>query len=105
MPTYTFQNNDTGEVVELHLSFSEHDEYKKNNPNMTQLITGAPAVVSGVVGMGRMKNDDGWRETMSKIAEAHPGTSIADRYGTKSTKEVKTREVIKKHIKKQQGKK
>ena len=34
---------------------------------------------------------------MSRIAEAHPTSPLADRYGKKSIKQVKTREVIKKH--------
>jgi hypothetical protein len=39
---------------------------------------------------------------MSKIAEKHPASPLAEKYGKKSTKEIKTREVLKKHAKRQQ---
>jgi len=97
MPTYTFEDTNTGDVYEMTMRISERDEFVKDNPHMKQLITGAPMVVSGVSGHGQMKNDAGWNENMSRIAEAHPGTPFADRYGKRSTKEIKTREALKKH--------
>ena len=42
-------------------------------------------------------NDDGWKENMSRIAEAHPGSPLASRYGKDSTKNINTRNVLKKH--------
>jgi len=99
VPTYNFRNKETGEEIELVMSFSEHDEYKKNNPHMEQFLTRAPAISGGIVGMGRMKNDDGWREMQSRIAEAHPQSNFADQFGKKSIKEVKTRQVLDKHRK------
>jgi len=97
MPNYTFEDTNTGDVYEMTMRISERDEFVKDNPHMRQLITGAPSIVGGVGGMGRMKNDGGWQENMSRIAEAHPGSPFADRYGKASTKEIKTREVLKKH--------
>jgi hypothetical protein len=97
MPNYTFEDTNTGDVYEMTMRISERDEFVKDNPHMRQLITGAPSIVGGVSGMGRMKNDGGWQENMSRIAEAHPGSPFADRYGKASTKEIKTREVLKKH--------
>jgi len=94
MPTYTFEDTNTGEVFETLMRISERDEYLQQNPHIQQIITGAPSIVGGT---GGMKNDSGWKENMSRIAEAHPGSPLADRYGQKSTKEIKTREVLKKH--------
>jgi len=37
------------------------------------------------------------KEVFAKAAEAHPNSPLADRYGKKSIKEIKTREVLKKH--------
>ena len=34
----------------------------------------------------RIKNDAGWKENLSRIAEAHPRSNLADRYGKKSVK-------------------
>jgi succinate dehydrogenase/fumarate reductase flavoprotein subunit len=38
------------------------------------------------------------KEVLSKVAEAHPTSTVAERYGKKSTKDVKTREIVKKHV-------
>jgi hypothetical protein len=37
---------------------------------------------------------------LSKVAEAHPTSTVGERYGRKSIKDVKTREIVKKHVKK-----
>jgi hypothetical protein len=96
MPTYTYEDTKTGEVFELTMRISERDEFVKDNPHLKQLITGAPMVVSGV-GSGGVKPGGGLDEIFSKAAEAHPSSPLADRYGKKSIKEIKTREVLKKH--------
>jgi hypothetical protein len=36
---------------------------------------------------------------LSRIAEAHPTSPFADRFGKKSIKEIKTKQVIEKHRK------
>ena len=50
---------------------------------------------SGTV--GGIKNDGGWKDNISRIAEAHPGSPIAQRYGKDTTKNINTRNVLKKH--------
>ena len=42
---------------------------------------------------------------MSKISEAHPKSSLADRYGKRSVKDTQIDRVIKKHRAKKAGKK
>ena len=96
MPTYDFENTKTGEVTTEMMSMSELDIFKKKNPHMKQLITKVN-IVSGVMGMGRMKSDGGWNDNLQRIAEAHPTSPLADRYKKKSIKEVKTQQVLKKH--------
>jgi len=96
MPTYTYEDTKTGEIFELTMRISERDEFVKDNPHLKQLITGAPMVVSGV-GSGGVKPGGGLDEIFSKAAEAHPSSPLAERYGKKSIKEIKTREVLKKH--------
>ena len=46
------------------------------------------------------RSDKGWNETLSKIAEKHPQSKLAQDMGTKSTKQIKTEQVMKKHRKK-----
>lgn len=100
MPTYDFENTKTGKVTTEMMSIAELDEFKKNNPHMKQLITKVN-ISSGVLGVGSMRNDNGWKEMQSRIAEAHPASPFADQHGKKSIKEVKTRQVIEKHKKRQ----
>ena len=45
------------------------------------------------------KTDAGWKENLSRIAEAHPRSNLAKRYGKKTIKQIKTDQVIKKHSK------
>lgn len=91
MPTYQFKDEDNGDEFEIELRISELDEFKKDNPSFKQLLTGAPGIVAGV---GGMRNDDGWNEQLSRIAEAHPTSKLAERYGKKDPKTVKTREAL-----------
>lgn len=93
MPTYRFKNQKTEEVTEVTMRISELDQFREDNPDLETVIS-APNIVSG---SGGMKNDSGWKENMSRIAEAHPGTPLADRFGRKSNKEIKTRDALKKH--------
>ena len=94
MPYYNFKNKETGEEFEEFFTISGREEFLKNNPHIQQ--TPSMFGISGGTG-DRIKNDAGWKENLSRIAEAHPGSALADRYGKKSTKEIKTREVLKKH--------
>ena len=47
------------------------------------------------------KVDGGFTENMQRIAGAHPGSPLADRFGgnTQTHKEIKTRDAISKHAK------
>jgi hypothetical protein len=90
---YEFLNTETGEYEEHIMPWQELDQFKEDNPHLQKVIS-APAIVSG---NGGVRNDNGWKENMARIAEAHPGTPLADRYGKKSDKEIKTRNVLKKH--------
>jgi hypothetical protein len=99
MPTYTFENKDTGEAFEVDMRIAELDQYKEDNPNLQQIIVRAPAVVGGL-GSGGVKPGGGLDEVFAKAAEAHPDTPLGQRYGKKSIKDIKTKQVIEKHRKK-----
>jgi len=64
MPTYKFLNNDTGEEYEEFMSISALDAYLEENPNLTQLVNGAPALSSG---RGIGKPDAGFRDVLKQI--------------------------------------
>lgn len=96
MPTYTFQDTDTGEVFDKILKISEKDNFLKDNPNLKSLVTG----INIVAGVGSIKSDSGWKENLSRIAEAHPRSALAERHGSKSIKDIKTKQVVEKHMNK-----
>lgn len=100
MPSYTFENTKTGEVFDDYMSIADKETYLEQNPHIKQLIT----AINIVSGTGGMKNDSGWKENLSRIAEAHPTSPFADRYGKKSIKEIKTKQVVEKHRKRQAAK-
>ena len=98
MPTYEFINSETGEHFEKFMGISAKEEYLKENPHIHQTMTVAPATVSGISGTGQNKVPTGFKEVLSKVAEAHPASVVAQRYGTKSIKQTKTESIVKKHL-------
>jgi len=68
MPTYKFLNNDTGEEYEEFMSISALDTYLDENPNVTQLVNGAPLISSG---RGMAKPDAGFRDLLKNIKKEH----------------------------------
>jgi hypothetical protein len=52
-----------------------------------------------------MKNDNGWKEMQSRIAEAHPASEFAQQHGKRTSKEIKTQAVVEKHRKRQAAQK
>lgn len=95
MPTYTFHNKETDEVWDELCSFSEKTAFLEANPHIRSIITSAPKLVASRYTSG-LKNDEGWNENLARIAEAHPNSALAERHGSKSIKESKNREIIKK---------
>jgi len=100
MPTYDFENSKTGKVWTDMMTIAEKESYLKKNKHIKQQLTQIN-ISSGVVGMGSMKNDNGWKEMQSRIAEAHPASEFAQQHGTRTAKEIKTQAVVKKHQKRQ----
>jgi len=68
MPTYKFLNNDTGEEYEDFMSISALEVYLEENPNVTQLVNGAPMIHSGR-GMG--KPDQGFRDLLKHMKKGN----------------------------------
>ena len=98
MPTYRFRNMNTGEEFDEFMSMGEREKYLKSHPIISQVPMPVAFVGDHVMGVGP-KNDAGFKENMQRIAEAHPGSPLAQKYGGHgmSHKEMKTRDVLKKH--------
>jgi hypothetical protein len=94
MPIYDFYNSETDEIESYSMRISELDQFKEDNPNLSQKILDCPSTVRGT---GGFKNDEGWKENLARIAEAHPTTPFAEKVGGRKTKTLKTHQVLKKH--------
>jgi len=95
MPTYDFLNTETGETFEKFMSLSGTDEYLKENPHIQQVL-GATATVGGVSITGKVP--DGFKEVLAKVSENHKGSAVAAKHGKKSINEIKTKQIVDKHL-------
>ena len=98
MPTYTFFDEDTDETFDMFLSMAQREQYLKRNRRIRQVPVAVAIAGDHIMGVGP-KVDGGFNERMEQIANSHPGSPLADRFGgsSKSNKEIKTRNVLKKH--------
>lgn len=92
MPLYSFINTKTDEIFEEFFSISAKEEYLVENPHIQQTFD----KVNFTSGTG-LKNDDGWKENLDRIAEAHPSSAFAQKRKRKSATELKTDKVLEKH--------
>ncbi len=107
MPTYSFINVNTKEVVEFKLKISEYDKFSADNPHLIRFIETAPKIVGAFAATGESlenKVDDTWKEVLSKIAERNPNSPHAERFGKKTIRQIKTEQVLDKHLKLQREK-
>ena len=95
MPIYTFHNNKTNKIFTEMMSIAEMEEYLKKNPHIKQQIT-QMNIVGGVSGLS-YRSDGGWKDNLSRIAEAHPNSPLAQQHGKRTIKQVKTEQAIKKY--------
>jgi len=95
MPTYDFVNTETGEEFETFMSMAAREQYLKDNPHIQQML-GATSTVSGVSITGKVP--DGFKEVLSKVSENHKSSAVANAHGRKSMKEIKTKQLVDKHI-------
>ena len=95
MPQYTFEDTKNGKEFDLFMTMDKKEDYLKNNTHIKQVISKVN-IVAGVSGMS-YRQDQGWKEALSRVAEKHPTSALAKEMGTRSHKQIKTQEVLKKH--------
>ena len=93
MPTYKFKNTDTEEEFQEFMSMKERETFLLENPHIEPMLTTAALVGDHIVN----KMDGGMKETLQKIAEKNPNTPLADRFTSKSGKDVKRNKVVDKY--------
>jgi len=82
MPVYDFKNIETGEIEEFTMSYTKLDEFKKDNPHLTQYIGSAPALSSKGAQGALQRAGNGWKEVQDKVRSGLP-PSLRDNIKTK----------------------
>ena len=95
MPTYRFKDHNTGEIWEDLMPISEMEKFIKKKH--IELLPPTQMNIVSSVGTLDGKTDNGWKETLSKISEAHPNSHLAERYGKRSVKDTQIEKIRKKH--------
>jgi len=100
MATYTFKDITTQELIDVVLDMNDYDEFKLLNPHLERYfdIESIPPVIGGF--NYNSKIDSGFKEVLSKVAEAHPGSALADSHLSKSIKQSRTERAVKQWKKK-----
>ena len=75
MPTYTFRNKKSLDVVEKFLSFKEREEFLTANPEFEQIHLDMAAVCD-VVRLGLKKPDQAFRDILRQRKARHPRSNI-----------------------------
>ena len=96
MPTYRFYNSKTKTEFEDYMTISDMEKFTKKK-HIKLLVPTQMNIVSSV-GSVDSKTDNGFKEVLSKAAEAHPNSPLAERYGRKSVKQTQVDRVRKKHM-------
>ena len=103
MPTYRFYNKKTKEEYTDLMSISEMEEFIQKKH--IKLLPPTQLNIVSSTGSLDSKTDNGWKEVLSKVSEAHPASNLASQYGKKSVKDTQVDRVIKTHRAKKAGKK
>ena len=91
MPIYSFKDKATEEIIDVTIRISDYDSFTADNPNLERYIDAVPGIVGGT---GTIRTDTGFREVLSKVAEAHPNSELADRTLSRSSTQVKVDNIV-----------
>lgn len=75
MPSYTFRNNETSEIIDSVMSMAERESFLENNPHITQIIKTAPSIGDSVR-LGLRKPDAGFRDVLKNVQHHHKKDNI-----------------------------
>ena len=95
MPTYRFYNKNTKTEFEEYMTISDMEKFTKKK-HIKLLVPTQMNIVSSV-GSVDSKTDSGFKEVLSKAAEAHPNSPLAERYGRKTVRQTQVEAARKKH--------
>lgn len=72
MPTYSFVD-DKGNLFDKFLKMSEVDDFLKNNPGFTKVITSTGIIGGLSMDSGRLP--DGFKDRLREMAKKHPNAN------------------------------
>jgi hypothetical protein len=75
MPSYTFEDTNTGEIIDKTMKIAELDTFKLENPHLLQRIFRAPAL-GDPTRLGIRKPDDGFRDVLKNVKHHHKKDNI-----------------------------
>jgi len=101
MPVYDFVNTQTGEEWEATMSYDDMKQLTADGS--VKIVYKQVNFVHAAGSDGGGKVPDHFKEVMSKIADANPNSPLAEKYGSKSIKDIKTRDAVTKAKKKAGG--
>ena len=101
MPTYRFLNKRTKKEYTDLMSISEMETFIKKKH--IKILPPTQLNIVSSVGHVDSHTDNGWKEVLSKVSEAHPASHLANQYGKKSVKDTQVASIIKKHKRKRAG--
>ena len=100
MPNYTFEDTETGEQFVEFMPMDSKEQFLEDNPHLKFVFVPIGLPGDHMMGVGP-KPDSGFTESMQRISEAHPGSPLADRFGSNESNAKKSaRKVVRKHMKK-----
>lgn len=77
MPTYTFKDKETGDIIERVMKMSEYDSFKEKHPELETVISGGSLCDSLRLGEGLLKgNNAGFKEVLQKIDQRTAGSCL-----------------------------
>ena len=95
MPTYRFYNKNTKTEWEELMLISEMEKFTKKKH--IELLPPTQMNILSSVGSVDTHTDNGFKEVLSKVSEAHPESPLARRYGKRTVKDTQIEKVRKKH--------
>ena len=74
MPIYEFRNKKSKKVIEKFFSWTEREQYLKDNPTMEPVVS--QTQIGDPVRMGHIKPAGWFRDKLKSIKKHHPGSNI-----------------------------
>lgn len=76
MPLYDFRNKETGQVVEMSMSYGSKQQYLIDNPHMESIILTSPSLGDPTKLTATRKFDGGFNDVLQCIHQRTPGSEL-----------------------------